>query len=539
MRPQERPAVRRSIRLLSLRGRSSDSEAVELSAGLNVVTGASPVELDLLRSSFAALTARGEPGMDALVEVDGTPTVLDRGFAERFGLHGLPAPIVEVPSTRDTATVGQPGGVGVGADRLAMRGHLAEVAAREHALAGELELTSRELERERDLLEGSPEEGGSSAAPGEYGAAPPDKALHPADVAVMCDRLGELLSLEGAATGRELLERVEAFVHGEVYTLYRVEALDQLIEECRAAVRSAREYLGRIPSRGPGTAGAEAVPDGARPLEDQVSLDMEARTIARLHLLEELSVFWAERRSEVERTAAEGAGLLSEANEALTRAGGRPCDDLHQAMLELRELSAGQEPDRDALGELVDGLRAGLGPTAPEGSAREVLALAEQRLAGGAQDRGAWRQAHTDRVRELEKARGRLDSALEAVRSELAALRRGIAAMEPEPDPRSEPNPFEGRFPASPGVGDHSPGAPGAAGWSLATELMQHRGRGASASLPVLVVEPGREGHQLVGVDPLSVAALALGGQVLWVTDRAEVISSLEALGDEVVVVRA
>jgi len=70
------------------------------------------------------------------------------------------------------------------------------------------------------------------------------------------------------------------------------------------------------------------------------------------------------------------------------------------------------------------------------------------------------------------------------------------------------------------------------ASWSLAEELELRRSVADVGSLPTLVEEPTGERSALHDHDPLSVAALAALVQVVWITERHDVVRAMDDVGD-------
>lgn len=479
---------------------------MHLGGGLNVLVGIPEKDLAALRSAFGALTGTAETDLEVLVEVDGAAVPLDRVFARTHGLHGRRPPVLDVPQSPHP--------------RSAPEQQLVEMLAHERSLISELELTRRELDRERDLVVSAMDD-----------APRAETDLHPADVAVMCDRLRELLTVPGAGELVDLLERLEEFNRDRVYVIFREEALGQLMVECDAAISSAREYLRML-------AGTET-------RTDPETTRMEAHTIARIELLEEFAGFLEQQTEELGVGLSDAGDLLSEANGRLTEAGRRPASTLTQAVGEIRDLLSSPAVDDTATGELVTALAAWLGVRSGTGEdvyrdPHELLAAAEERLAAGGGTRwgdsrsGTWRRGDPERLAELEANDQRLASKLVMVRRELASLERGLEALERSVRDRPRPNPFEDA------PDSREAGRPGGVSkrWSLSGELAAVRDVEGAPRLPVLLVEPPGGHHELSHLDPLAVAALAMGGQILWVTDREAVPETLGVLGDAVEVIR-
>lgn len=511
MIPQEQDPAQRVIRFSLLRSPVTDAPPVTLKPGLNVVLRPTGDDRRLLRSVFEALTGVASSELDALLDLGGCTVALDAGFPHLHGLDGLPPPVLDVPGAQSPTAVGIANSRGQ-ADSSVQR--IAVLAATERRLSSELELTRRELEQER-AREGEGEAGNESD-------------LHPADVAVMCDRLRELLAMDHPAEAVKMAERLESDGRRRVYRVHREEALGQLIEECRAAERSAQEYLDSF-SNPPRDPGAENMSIEAR-LE---ASSREAHTIARLDLLEELLAFWRGRLEELEDEVNEGNDLLAEANALLASAGELPSGSVRDAASRLRELAHRWDYDGSTVTELVEALAGylNLDPTSftPVG----LLAEAERHLAHGGIARrqggsaGAWRERDDQRVTELETTEHRLASQLDTVRAELGALERGRESI-------SQPNPF-----SSPAIG--STGAPDG-GRSFVDAVARVRTVPGLGILPVLLVEQFQESqdsHAVSTIDPMVVASMAVAGQVVWMTDRPEVLSALESMGEDVGIIGA
>lgn len=510
---------------------------MSLRSGLNVVFRPTVEDRDLLRSVFEALTGTISSGLEAQVEVDGTTVALDVGFPSLYGLDGHPPPVVDVPVAHD-ARIGRATSGRHRADPADQR--MAELAASERRLNSELELTRRELaeQRERD----APDDPRSQVRRGG-----PD--LHPADVAVMCDRLRELLAMDRPAEALRIAERIDDLGRRRVYRIHREEALGQLIEECRAAERSAQDYLDSVgdPPHVPGSQGGA---DGAdRPersaMEERFEAGTrEAHTIARLDLLGELSEFWTRRLDELRAEATTGNDLLADANALLTSAGELPSGSLRDAASRLREHVRRSDYDEATVHELVESLTAYVGSDPAAVAPVELLAEAERRLAqGGVGEPGGgsstrWRARDDQRILELEDAEHRLTIQLDAVRAEVGALQRGRDTARSHAAGAAavtHPNPFDPPA-GSRGVGD----GPAADGWSFTDAVTRARTVSSVGVLPVLLLEPSEIGvNALSGVDPLAVAATAMVGQIVWVTQRPEVLSALESLGADVGIIGA
>lgn len=503
-----------------MRAHASDAPPLVLGAGLNVLSGVNREDLQLLRTVFEALTGAAAPGLDAIVEVDGTRMALDTAFPRLHGLQGHTPPIVDVPAGTGPAVSAGPGG--------AAQARLTELRALIRALDSDLELTRREVDRQRDLDPGEVDEGD-----GSRDAAGAGTPLHPADVAGICDRLRDLLAREVPSDATRLADALDEARRRRVYRVHREDALGQLMSECRAAISSARDYLDSVAGNddsghGSGPAGGEDSDASMKARLDAGAL--EAHTIARLDLLEELAQFWEARLEELRRETVDENDLLAQANGLLIAAGELPSGSPRDAAVRLRELAASDGGDQGAIDELAGSLAAHLGLDASSMTAEELVARAEQRLATGA-DPGAgstdgrgqphWRQRDQRRLDELEAAERRLAARLATASSELEALERGIAAA---------PNPFDRGLEGPSGL-THSANAPS---WSFSAAIHAARTIPGVGALPVLLVEPATQRHGLSDVDPMAVASMGLGGQVVWVTERPEVLDGLVALGDDV-----
>lgn len=505
MTPQERDPAQRVFRFSSVRVRSTDAPEVILKPGLNVLLRPTEDDRRMLRSVFEALTGAATSGLDALVEVSGTTVPLDVSFPASHGLVGLPPPVVDVPARQEPRT----GRTTRDRDHSnASDQRIADLSANERRLSSELELTRRELqrEREREALDAPRPPSGSSGVD-----------LHPADLAVMCDRLRELLAMDRPVEIERMAERLEDVGRRRVYRIHREEALGQLIEECRAAERSAQDYLDSV-------ATSPREPGSMTSKERLEANTREAHTIARLDLLGELSEFWKGHLEELEAEVTATDALLGEANELLASAGEHPSGSLRDAAARLRERARRGDYDQATVDELVESLAAYLGSDTTGMAPLELLAEAERRLAqGGTSERqggsaAQWRPRDDQRVVELEATEHHLASQLDAARAELGALERGREA--------TRPNPFGTRGTGSPLGPDQ--------GWSFADAVTRARTVPGVGTLPVLLLEAPRDAHALSGIDPLAVAALGIAGQIVWVTDRPEVLSALESLGEDV-----
>jgi hypothetical protein len=495
-----------------VRVRSSDAPAVTLKPGLNVLLNPADGDRRLLRSVFEALTGAASSGLDALVEVDGSTVVLDVSFATSYGLVGLSPPVVDVPTGQDPCTVG----TAPDRDRTSPSDQrIADLAANERRLTSELELTRRELKRkrEREAFDDPHPPVGSDGSD-----------LHPADVAVMCDRLRELLAMDHPVEVVKMAERLEDVGRRRVYRIHREEALGQLIEECRAAERSAQDYLDSVADSRP-SPGSPGEPESMS-LEERLEVGTrEAHTVARLDLLVELSGFWKGRLEALKAEVTAGDALLAEANALLASAGELPAGSVSVAAARLREHARSGDYDEATVDGLVQSLAAYLGSDPKSMALPELLAEVERRLAdGGAAERqggfaARWRPRDDRRLVELESAEHHLASQLDAARAELGALERGREATS------TCPNPF-----GSPGTG--APRGP-VVGWSFADAVTRARTVPGVGTLPVLLLE-SHDANALSGIDPLAVASLGISGQVVWLTDRPEVLPALESLGEDV-----
>lgn len=519
MTPQERDPARRVFRFSSVRARFSDAPPVTLKPGLNVILRPTDDDRRLLRSVFEALTGAASSGLDALLDVDGSTVALDAGFAPRHGLDGIAPPVVEVPAGRDPLTTGAARSLAI-FDPSDQR--IADLAANERRLSSELELTRRELLRERERE--APDD--QHPPVGRDGA-----DLHPADVAVMCDRLRELLAMDQPADALRMAERLEEVGRRRVYRIHREEALGQLIEECRAAERSAQDYLDSIADSprafgSPDESGGASQPEHLS-VEERLEVGArEAHTIARLDLLEELSGFWKGRLEELKTDVTAGIELLADANALLASAGELPSGSLRDAAARLREQARRWDYDETTVDELVESLAAYLGSDPTRRAPEELLVEAERRLANGAvteRQGDPWRARDDQRLVELEATEHRLTDRLNAARAELVALERGRDA--------TRPNPFGS-------AGTASTRAP-QDGWSFANAVTRARTVPGVGILPVLLLEAPYDTRAMSWVDPLAVASMGIAGQVVWLTDRPEVLSALRSLGEDVGIIGA
>lgn len=535
------------LRILSLRARAYGASETTLAPGLNIISGAAQSDVAAVRGSFDALTHPMRPSVRTIVELGGDEVEVDEQFADTFGLAGLPTPVLDLsaapvehadhrpteqshPTEQSRPTESEP--VSANAQRV---GQLQRSAGR---LRSELELVRREIRREGSGR--SAERAGREPAPERpraklWGGDARERApeLHPADVAVMCDRLRDLLESPAADDAlTNLADRLDAAGAQRVYSIHREEALDQLVAECNDAIRSAEEFLEADQGSGPGSTTSEAdavLSAGAR----------RARTIARIDLLSELAEFWRNRREALDGMNERSAELLEEANAALVGLGGRPTTSPVRAAALLREL-AGSARSREeviAMEDLTATLAEFVGDGATGRSAADLLALAEARLgAGGAPggeaplsdvDSGA---ATDERLRTLSGTERRLSEELQVVEEALAALQRGSEALE---ENRARPNPF-GRGAG----GDVDGGADGVdgGGGSTLTRLSALGSVGGATRLPVLIVEPpSSSADGAVELPELSEVLAAAGpGQVVWVTNRESVLRAAAAMGEDV-----
>lgn len=521
------------LRILSLRARAYGASETTLAPGLNIISGAAQSDVAAVRGSFDALTHPMRPSVRTIVEVGGDEVEVDEQFADTFGLAGLPTPVLDLSSApvehADPRPTSEREPVSANTQRVSQ---LQRSAGR---LRSELELVRREISREgaersggRAGREPAPQRPRGKLWGGEARAGASE--LHPADVAVMCDRLRDLLDSPAADEQlTDLADRLDAVGAQRVYSIHREEALDQLVAECNDAIRSAEEFLAAEPASEAGRTTPE--PDavlsaGAR----------RARTIARIDLLSELAEFWRNRREALDDTNERSAELLEKANAALVGLGGRPATSPVRAAALLRELagSARSREEVAAMEDLTAALAEFVGDEATGRSPAELLVLAEARLGeGGSKGGGAPLSedlesgaAADERLRTLSGTERRLSEELQVVEEALGALQRGSDALE---ESRSRPNPF-GR-----GPGVDSGRADGRGRPTLA-RLRALGSVGGTTRLPVLIVEPSASfAHGAADLPELSEVLAAAGpGQVVWVTNRESVLRAAAAMGEDV-----
>lgn len=511
------------LRIVTLRARSAGAPLTQLAPGANIVAGATAADVASLRSVFEAFTGSGAPAVDAVVEIDGQRSELDDTLAERLGSVGATPPVVDLSVGKALdQTSGGPAPQSQNATRVAqLRGARAK-------LHSELELVRREIHRAEEAIEAKRSGGGGvgeGSSDGPPHGAPDDPATHPADIAVMCDRLREL---SRSGPGRELLELAESLEEAgarRIYSIHREEALNQLMAECTDAIESAERFLTADPAPPEGMAPAppdldEMLRAGAR----------QARTIARLDLLVELSEFWRARRAELDDKDRQLSVLLAEANEILAGAGRPRVASASQASAVLWELAdLGAAPaESAAVEELTANLRAFVGAGSEDLSGLELVQRAESRLSEGAATVESEPAVPTselagdeiDRLEQLRSTETRLSDELQVLGDALAALERGQEVIESS---RSEPNPFA----AEAGVPDAE-----AASRAVADRL-RSLGSLPGMTLPVLLIDTDG-GDAPGGPDPRSLLGAIGPGQVVWVTDRPEVLNAAAAMGEDV-----
>jgi hypothetical protein len=579
------------VKILTLRARLPDASPTRLHGRVTVLAGLSSDDREALRATFIALTEPVTPALEALLEVHGANVPLDASFAETYGLVDSAPCVIEVPGTepvgdptarsvaRATGFFGSPTGeavpgaaAGTGDSNPAA---IARLRAKASALRSELTIIERNLVEERAA---ESQVVSYDARPVESGFAGPS-----ATARELADRLAVALRRRPLADPLELADRLDALAQRRGTAAARSAALTQLMSECRVAIDSVQDAISggapAVSSLADALAQIDATRDemlelasGPMPRKARRRLgelrereaellrstrfgsyrelvaavnassqheDAQSIAAARLELLHELEGFWAQRRQQAAADAIEEAELLEQAAEVL---GEGPNSSLTPRLAAARLRSQPQpqpqpEPQKQSTSRLLAfRLAAELGFDAAEAlTPREVLELAEAELeaaesplpdgpfasgsgpvgthgAGSATGAAGPSSRLGGRTGELEAEQRRVREELDRTRARLDALERAAAIV----------------------PGSTAQGEAGRAGavWSLPVELDLRRPMPHVGSMPVLLIEPESGPTSLDQVDVPGIVALAAERQVVWVTDRPEVVSAVEVLGN-------
>ena len=575
------------MKILTLRARLPDASPTRLHGRVTVLAGLSSDDREALRATFIALTEPVTPALEALLEVHGANVPLDASFAETYGLVDSAPCVIEVPGTepvgdptarsvaRTTGFFGSPtseavpgAAAGTGDSNPAA---IARLRAKASALRSELKIIERNLAEERAA---ESQVVSYDASPAESGFAGPS-----ATARELADRLAMALRRRPLADPLELADRLDALAQRRGTAAARSAALNQLMSECRVAIDSVQDAISggapAVSSLADALAQIDATRDemlelasGPMPRKARRRLgelrereaellrstrlgsyrelvaavnassqheDAQSIAAARLELLHELEGFWAQRRQQAAADAIEEAELLEQAAEVL---GEGPNSSLTPRLAAARLRSQPQpEPQKQSTSRLLAfRLAAELGFDAAEAlTPREVLELAEAELeaaespfpdepfvsgsgrvgthaAGSATGAAAPSYRLGGRTGELEAEQRRVREELDRTRARLDALERAAAIV-----PGSTAEVEAGRAGAV---------------WSLPAELDLRRPMPHVGSMPVLLIEPESGPTSLDQVDVPGIVALAAERQVVWVTDRPEVVSAVEVLGN-------
>jgi hypothetical protein len=504
---------------LSLRAPLGGAVPTTLHPRLTVLLGTTTSDRLALQSVFRALVGDGASRLEAVAEVNGVTVTVDDAFADTFATRGTLDPVL---------VIGDPAPAG---PRDQEENRLDPLRAEQRSLAGEMEVVQREL--------GMPPAG--TAATG-VGALP--------SWAPLVDVLAESLSARGGAMAdtMELADRLDQLAGPEHADRERVEALEQLLAECRQALDAVRAPAPSAPVFDPTRLAAlEQVREEmlsvatARPGRRQRQrLEQlratEARLLAELgqpsyvSLLAALATGTSPGRSDPLRRAREavlvelesflverladslGGGarhrLMADAAAAL----GEPAADLEGrnprlVAARLRALPQGDLTDAVRVAAALE-REIGMDTTVARTPA-QVLELARARLS--AQQERPWELGgRDDRTERLEQRRRDLASRLSEVTEALAARERAAAVELREASGAGE-------------VVD------------LAGAVHGARSISVVGAMPLLLLESARRPAAGAGVDlpdPLTVAAMSAVTQLVWVTDRPEVAVAAAGLGD-------
>ena len=534
--------------MLSLRARHPRAVATELHDRVTVLAGLSSEDREALRSTFASITEPAAPGLEALVEVDGTTVPLDESFAATFELLGAAPCVVDVPAAAGSAVGAFAAEASPSAVSHGNEASLARLHRRRDALSAELNVARRALDEERALL--------ASRSMGDRGPSRAPSGHSNAGVRELVDQLAAALEAPVPTDPLELADRLDSLSRRSSATAARDAALGQLMAECRVAIDSVQAVLtGQVggsddrlavlaeldrvrdemvdAARGTLTRRARRrladlqhresellaatghrsyrdlsadVRSGRAPGGDDMQLAQ-----ARLELLHELEAFWSERRELASADRAEEAELIGQAAELLGEPPGVVLSP-RLAAVKLRARISRPAGTRSTVRVIAGRLATELGyDSAEDLTPRELLEIAEAELevadSTGSERPGPTSSPGGSRLDELEATEQRLRGELDHLAVRLDAL---------------------GRAESVPGV---EPQAAPAGDWSLAAELEALGSPPKVGSLPALIIEPQGIENALGGVDVPSVVALASRRQLIWVTDRPEVVEGVEMLG--------
>ncbi len=564
------------MRIVTLRARAPGAVPIDLHKRVTVVAGSSAADRQSLKETFEALTEPRVPGLEALMELNGMTVPLDPAFAETYSLTAAPAAVLVVPGP------GVEGADGPDVPEYANAERISSLRAQQRAAQSELTLVARALEQERSHSASkwsgrSVPDPASTAGPAERGV---DQSM--ANVRELADQLAMELAERGGSRPGEVAELLEGIADRRASSRGRAAALAQLMAECQVAIESAQAAMHDTahPS-GSALADAAAEVEAVRgemlriAFEENMTRRQRRRladlrsterrllaglghtsysdllasraaepdpaprpdggaTSARLELLLELQDFWHQRQQQAAVDSehevallAEGAALVGDSVGAGMNADPRLMAARLRAVLPGRS-GANAPADLTATRLSVE---LGLDPGSRY-TPREILEVAEaeleaaERSASPASSQpprsrvGSGIGGDRERVIDLQKLEADLEARLRQVGERLAALER--AANLAQPDSRA-------------GVDLRSGGVsvvPDAADWSLVREIESRRPQPHVGTVPVLVMEPDQGPNALDQVDPLDVVALGATTQIVWITDRPEVIDAIQAVGN-------
>ncbi len=560
---------------MTLRAREPAAEPLTLHPRVTLVVGATESDKEALRSTFAAITSPSLPALEALIDLGDTTVPLDVAFSSTYGLERAPSAVLEVPRIDGHPTrVPSKAPSTLGTPEFTNSARIAALRAEKRAVRSELTLVGRALAEER----ADPRDRGASTKRGRqsrvdelFGASTRTGTSHlqpsPRSVGNLSDRLELLLERQPRDEALELADRLEQLDRRREESPDRDRALVQLMAECRSAIESTNRALeGAHPGASEGSGGfgeIERIREemlriasqnrmsrrqrhqlnelrrrgqailgelgyasygellASRGSDDREIGPGEGQTAARLELLMELQDFWRERLEQIQSEDDEVTDLLERSTRMLGESGlGRP-SSLRMVARRLRRF-AERNPDRpEEIDRLAGSLADTLGIDSSAGlDPHELLEAA--RAETSTEQSGTAASPTADRIHELEELEMDLARRLELVGERLDALERASEVPLEQPVPDSGGN-------LDPRVGDTSV-TPGS--WALPRELDARRGLEHVGSLPVLLLEHSA-GSAIADMDPLSVVALGASNQIVWVSDRGDVLSAIEAAGAE------
>ncbi|MGI9578588.1 MAG: hypothetical protein ACR2OH_10340 [Microthrixaceae bacterium] len=555
------------MKITSLRARLPGARPTQLHERVTVLAGLSAEDREALRSTFSALTTSGPAGLEAVLRVDGMTVPLDESFASTYDLLGAGSCVIEVPDDAQMAVSGLSGAsqaAGIGGQGAEGAEHsnvasLTRLRTRREAMRSELTIVERALAEEQS----------TRGAPGRVDVARAGVGVPTATARELTDQLGSVLAARPATDAIDLADRLDELARHRITLDAREAALAQLMSECRIAIDSVQDAL--VSPASSTASGGELLPQvealrsemveiAAGPLSRRArsrlaslrgneaqllssagftsyeelresvrshtpeGVDAFASASARLELLHELEGFWAERREQVSAERIEESELLAEAERVLGMPlGGQPNPRLVAVKLRSRR-PAVSSPESSA--KLLAGrLGAELGYDTLEAfTPREVLELAEAEIdaadaaagsSGGASGVGEIAHAWGNQapMEELQQRRTELARDLRDIESRLLALDRAVDLG---------------------GAASEQADTAGTAGggWSLSAQLQSRRSLPQVGELPILLIEPPSGPTALDAIDVPTVVAHSAQRQIVWVTDRTEVISGMEILGN-------